>query len=38
MDSLILVDENITEDMRNLFRPKKEVNYTAVKDIGKFLD
>ena len=27
-------DENIIKDIRNLFRPKKELNYTAIKDIG----
>ena len=28
-----LEDENIVKDKRNLFRLKKEQNYTAVKDI-----
>ena len=25
-------EENITKDIRNLFRLKKELNYTAIKD------
>ena len=26
-------EENINKDIRNLFRLKKELNYTAIKDI-----
>ena len=33
MESLSLEEENIIKDIRNLFRLKKEQNYTAVKDI-----
>ena len=33
MESLSLEEENIVKDIRNLFRPKKELNYTAIKDI-----
>ena len=33
MESLSLEQENIIKDIRNLFRLKKEQNYTAVKDI-----
>ena len=34
MENLSLEEENIVKDKRNLFRPIKEQNYTAVKDIG----
>ena len=33
MESLSLKNEKISKDIRNLFRPKKELNYTAIKDI-----
>ena len=33
MESSNLQDENIIKDIRNLFRLKKNKNYTAVKDI-----
>ena len=33
MESLSLEEENIIKDIRNLFRLKREQNYTAVKDI-----
>ena len=33
MESLSLEEENIIKDIRNLFRLKKEQNYTAFKDI-----
>ena len=33
MESLSLEEENIIKDTRNLFRLKKELNYTAIKDI-----
>ena len=33
MESLSLEEENIIKDIRNLFRLKKEENYTAVKDV-----
>ena len=33
MESLSLEKENIIKKIRNLFRLKKEQNYTAVKDI-----
>ena len=33
MQSLSLEEENIIKDKRNLFRLKKELNYTAIKDI-----
>ena len=29
MDNLRPEEENIIKDIRNLFRPKKEINYTA---------
>ena len=29
--------EKIIEDIRNLFRPKKKLNYTAIKDIRNIL-
>ena len=32
MESLSLEKENIIKDTRNLFRIKKELNYTAIKD------
>ena len=33
MESFRLEEENIIKDLRNLFRLKKEKNYTAIKDI-----
>ena len=33
METLSLEEENIIKDTRNLFRLKKEQNYTAIKDI-----
>ena len=33
MESLSLGEEIILKDIRNLFRLKKELNYTAIKDI-----
>ena len=33
MESLRLEERNIIKDIRNLFRQKKELDYTAVKDI-----
>ena len=33
MESLTLEEENIIKDIRNIFRLKKEQDYTAVKDI-----
>ena len=33
MGSLSFAEENITKDVGNLFRLKKELNYTAIKDI-----
>ena len=33
MGSLILEEENIIKDIKNLFRLKTELNYTAIKDI-----
>ena len=33
MGSLTLEEENIIKDIRNLFRLKKELDYTAIKDI-----
>ena len=33
MKSLSLEEENINQDVRNLFRLKNELNYTAIKDI-----
>ena len=33
MESLSLEEENIIEDIRNLFRLEKKLNYTAIKDI-----
>ena len=35
MESLSLEEEKITKDIRNFFRLKKELNYTAVKNIRK---
>ena len=35
MESLSLEEEKITKDIRNLFRLKKELNCTAVKNIRK---
>ena len=32
IENLILQEENVIKDTRNLFRLKKELNYTAVKD------
>ena len=34
MESLSLEEENIIKDIRNLSRLKKELNYTAIKDIS----
>ena len=34
MGSLRLEEENIIKDIRNLFKLKKELNYTAIKDIS----
>ena len=36
MESLRPKEENISKDIRNLFRLKREQNYTAVKDIKNF--
>ena len=33
MRSLTLEEENIIKDIRNLFRLKKELDYTVIKDI-----
>ena len=33
MESLSLENENIIKDIGNIFRLKKELNYTAIKDI-----
>ena len=33
MESLSLEEENIIKDIKNLFRLKKELNYSAIKDI-----
>ena len=33
MEKLGLEEENIIKDIRNLFRLKKEQNYTEIKDI-----
>ena len=33
MEGLTLEDEKIIKDIGNLFRLKKELNYTSVKDI-----
>ena len=32
MESLSLEGENIIKDIRNLFKLKKELNYTSIKD------
>ena len=37
MESLSLEKKNIIKDIRNLFRLKKELNYTASKDIRNLL-
>ena len=34
MESLILEEENMIMVIRNLFRPKEELNYTRIKDIS----
>ena len=36
MENLSHKEENITKHIRNLFRIKKELNYTAIKDISLF--
>ena len=33
MESLSLEEENIFKDIRNLFRLKKELNYTPIKSV-----
>ena len=33
MKNLRSEEENINKDIRNLFRLKKELNYTSIKDI-----
>ena len=33
MESLGFEEEKIVKDVRNLFRLKKELNYTATKDV-----
>ena len=38
METLGLKEENIIKDIRNLFRLKQELNYTAIKDIRKLLE
>ena len=37
MESLSLEEQNIIKDIGNLFRLKKELNYTAMKDIKNLL-
>ena len=37
MESLSPEQENIIKDIRNHFRLKKELNYTAIKDIKNLL-
>ena len=37
MESLILQEENIIKDIRNLFRLKQKQNYTAIKGIRNLL-
>ena len=32
IENLILEEENVIKDIRNLFRLQKELNYIAVKD------
>ena len=38
METLGLKEENIIKDIRNLFRLKQELNFTAIKDIRKLLE
>ena len=38
MENLRSEEENIIKDKRNLFKVKKEQNYTAVKGIRNLLD
>ena len=38
MPSLILEEEKIIKDIKNLFRLKRELNYTSFKDIRNLLD
>ena len=33
MKNLMPIEKNITTDIRSLFRLKKELNYTGIKDI-----
>ena len=33
LENLSLKEENLSKDIRNLSSPKKELNYTAIKDI-----
>ena len=37
MESLRIEEEKIIKDIRNLFRLRKELNYTAIKDIKNLL-
>ena len=36
MESLNSVEENTAKDTRNIFRLKKELNYTAIKNIRNY--
>ena len=36
MESLSLNEENIIKDIRNLFRLRKQLSYTAIKDKKSF--
>ena len=38
METLGLKEENIIKDIRNLFKLKQELNFTAIKDIRKLLE
>ena len=38
MESLSLKKENLIKDKRNIFRLKRIVNYTAIKELKNILD
>ena len=38
MESLSLEDKNITKNIRNLFKLKRELNYPAIKDRESYID
>ena len=38
METLNIEEKNIAKDIRNLFRLKKELDYTAIKDIRNLFE